>query len=84
MTEPPRNYRYETIDDNETLSLELPDGIGAVHIRTGNIHGPTGYPVITVEVVSDSLDTPARDGRLYEPQFNGIHNTVYMVGRPTT
>lgn len=22
------------------------------------------------------------DGRLYEPQFNQMQNTIYMVGRP--
>lgn len=82
MTEPLRRNRYETIGQDETLSVELPDGIGVVHIRTGNVQGRTGYPVIAVEVVSDSLDRPAEDGRLYEQQYSSAHSAIYMVGRP--
>jgi hypothetical protein len=76
--------RYESIGEHETFSVELPDGIGVVHIRTGSVHGPTGFPMVAVEVVSHSVDTPAADGRLYEPQFKPMHNTIFMVGRPTT
>lgn len=66
----------------KTLRVYLPNDIGYVEIRTGNVHGPAGYPVMAVEMVSLSIDTPAADGRLYEPQFNLGQNTVYMVGRP--
>lgn len=67
---------------DKTLRVLLPDGIGYVEIRTGNVHGLTGYPVVAMEVVSYALDAPAKDGRLYEPQFNLGQNTIYMVGRP--
>jgi hypothetical protein len=32
-------------------------------------------------VVSYSVDTPARDGRMYEPQVRAGRNTIYMIGR---
>ena len=67
---------------DETLRVLLPDGIGYVEIRTGNVHGPTGWPVVAVEMVSYALDTPAEDGRLYEQQFRQDQNAIYMVGRP--
>ncbi len=70
------------IHDGETLRAHLPHGIGYVEIRTGNVHGPTGYPVVAVEVVSNSIDAPAEDGRLYEPHFKHTHNMIYMVGCP--
>lgn len=80
MTDQTKNYAE--VGGNELLTVELPDGIGVVQISTGNKHGPTGYPVITVRVVSDALDTPARDGRLYEPRFSLVQNQIVMVGRP--
>jgi hypothetical protein len=70
--------------ESDTMRVVLPDGVGYVEIRTGNVHGPTGYPVVAAEMVSHSVDTPAADGRLYEPQFNLGQNTIYMVGRPDT
>jgi hypothetical protein len=70
--------------EEDTLRVLLPNGIGYVEIRTGNVHGPTGYPVVTTEMVSYAIDTPAADGRLYEPKFNLGRNTIYMVGRPDT
>jgi hypothetical protein len=70
--------------EEDTLRVLLPNGIGYVEIRTGNVHGPTGYPVVAAEMVSYSVDTPAEDGRLYEPQFSLGQNTIYMVGRPDT
>jgi hypothetical protein len=69
-------------DDPPVFRVFLPHGIGYVEIRTGNVNGPTGYPVVAVEVVSDALDTPAQDGRTYEPFFNLGQNTIYMVGYP--
>lgn len=77
----PRTNRYETIGHEETLSVELPNGIGVVHIRTGNVEGRTGDPVVAVEVVSDTLDTPATDGRNYEQYYDSMHSTVRLVGR---
>jgi hypothetical protein len=66
---------------DKRLRVLLPDGIGYVEIRTGNVHGPTGYPVVGVELVSYALDTPARDGRLYEPARDR-DNGVVLIGRP--
>lgn len=77
----PRTNRYETIGREETLSVELPDGIGVVHIRTDNVEGRTGDPVVAVEVVSDSLDTPATDGRYYEAHYDSMQETIRLVGR---
>lgn len=82
MTEPLRTNRYETIGEDETFSVELPDGIGVVHIRTGNVQGRTGYPVVAVEVVSDTIDTPADDGRFYRAEYSSMHETIYLVGHP--
>lgn len=69
-------------EDEPTLRVRLPHGIGYVEIRTGNVHGPTGHPVVAVEVISNSVDTPAQDGRLYEQRCNHSHNMIYMVGIP--
>jgi hypothetical protein len=76
-----RTHRYETIGRKEVLSVELPDGIGVVHIRTGSVEGRTGDPVIGIEVASDTLDTPAADGRYYESRFNSVNETLYLIGR---
>lgn len=65
----------------ESVRVLLPDGIGYVEIRTGNVHGPTGYPVVAIEVVSETLDKPAEDGRMYEP-VGRMHDTVLLVGYP--
>lgn len=78
---PPRTGRYETVGERETLCVELPRGIGVVNIRTGLVHGPTGSPMISVEVVSDTLDTPADDGRFYEQHYNSMQETVHLIGR---
>jgi hypothetical protein len=77
-----RTYRYETIGGKEVLAVELPDGIGMVRIRTGERDTRTGYPRIAVEVVSDTLDTPATDGRFYESVYDSMQETIYLVGRP--
>lgn len=77
----PRTYRYETIGEDETLSVELPHGVGVVHIRTGNVEGRTGDPVVAVEVVSYTLDEPASDGRFYEQHYDSMQSTVRLVGR---
>jgi hypothetical protein len=84
MSQPLRTNRYETIGQHETLSVELPDGIGMVRIRTGEKDARTGYPRIAIEVVSDSLDTPADDGRYYASRFDQMQDTVYLVGHPDT
>ena len=68
---------------DKTLRVLLPDGIGYVEIRTGNVQGSTGYPVVGVEVVSSTIDTPADDGRLYEPTVVAWQNTILLTGRPT-
>lgn len=82
MSQPLRTNRYETIGEHETLSVELPNGIGVVNIRTGNVQGRTGYPMIAVEVVSDTIDSPANDGRYYEARYSSMHETIYLVGCP--
>lgn len=82
MTEPLHTTRYETVGQHETLSVELPHGIGVVHIRTGEKDVRSGYPMITVEVVSDTLDTPAADGRFYEESYDPMASTVRLIGRP--
>lgn len=69
------------IAQGESLKVWLPHGIGYVEIRTGNVEGRTGDPVVAVEVVSDTLDTPATDGRNYEQYYDSMHNTVRLVGR---
>lgn len=68
-------------DNNGTLRVDLPHGIGYVEIRTGDVHGPTGYPVIGVDVISQARNTPAEDGRLYEPARDRDCGVV-LVGRP--
>lgn len=75
-------HKYETIDEDEELHIELPHGIGVVRVRTGNVQGRTGYPVVAVEVVSDTIDRPADDGRFYRADYNSMHETIYLVGHP--
>lgn len=81
MSDSLRKTTYTTIDECETITIELPHGIGSVHIRTGNVEGRTGDPVIAIEVVSDTLDTPAFDGRYYEEKYDPMTSTVRLVGR---
>ncbi len=68
--------------DDKTLRVLLPDGIGYVEIRTGDVQGSTGNPVISVEVVSYHLDTPAKDGRMYEPEYRRHQNAIHLIGYP--
>lgn len=75
-----RPHRYETVGRKEVLSVELPDGIGVVHIRTGARDARTGNPAVEVQVVSDTLDTPAEDGRYYATRFDSMTDTVRLVG----
>lgn len=75
-------HRYMTVDLGDEMSIELPDGIGVVHIRTGGEQPRTGHPMISVEVVSDSIDTPADDGRFYQAEYSSAHETIYLVGHP--
>lgn len=77
----PRTTRYEAIGAKEILSVELPGGIGVVHIRTGEVQVRTKDPVVAIEVVSDTLDTPADDGRYYEAHYDSMQETVRLVGR---
>lgn len=78
----PRTTRYDTIGENETLSVELPNGIGVVHIRTAMVDVRSGNPAIVVEVNSDSLDTPAKDGRFYEERYDSMRSTITLIGYP--
>ena len=82
VTEPLRTTRYNQVGPAEELHIELPDGIGVVHIRTGEKDVRSGYPRVSVEVVSDTLDTPAADGRFYEETYDPMTSTVRLIGRP--
>jgi hypothetical protein len=75
-----RTHRYETIGPREVLSVELPDGIGVVHIRTGYRDTLTGNPNVEIQVVSDTLDTPAEDGRYYESRYDQMTETIRLIG----
>lgn len=77
-----RTHRYETIGPKEVLSVELPSGIGVVHIRTGYRDTRTGNPCVEVEVVSNTPDTPAEDGRYYESRIDLSTDTVRLIGYP--
>lgn len=79
---PLRRTRYETVGEHETLSVELPNGVGVVHIRTDDGTTMHGHPIITVELVSDTLDTPAADGRYYLPGISRRPNTMVLTGLP--
>jgi hypothetical protein len=68
-------------DDEAVIKIKLPRRIGYVEIRTDGVNGPTGYPVIGVDVVSKTRATPAADGRLYEPRFDR-DCAVVLIGRP--
>jgi len=70
-------------DDEKVLHVRLPGRIGYVEIRTGLLHGPTGYPTVGVEVVSDTVHTPADDGRIYSAVYTVRDDTVVLVGRPS-
>lgn len=65
----------------EAVKVLLPDGIGYVEIRTGNVHGPTGFPVVGVDVESKATQRPARDGLLYTP-YRDRESGVVLVGKP--
>jgi hypothetical protein len=70
------------LEPGDEARITLPNGIGYVEISTaGSVHGPTGYPVIGVEVVSASKNSPAADGRVYEPARDRDCGVV-LVGRP--
>lgn len=69
-------------DDEKILRVRLPEGIGYLEIRTGGVNGPTGYPAVAVEVVTDP-HTPAADGRLYSATYTVRDDTVVLVGRPS-
>lgn len=71
---------YTTLDDGDELTVELPNGVGAVTIRTGNVQGSTGAPVIAVSVVNDAQEDeePALDGRNYRTVFSAANDTVYL------
>lgn len=81
MNGPLRTSRYEAMGQHETLSVELPDGIGVIHIRTGEKDVRSGNPRVSVEVVSDTLDTPAADGRFYEETYDPMASTIRLIGR---
>lgn len=67
---------------NDLLRLDLPDRIGFVEIRTSGVHGPTGYPVIGVSLVSTRDLVPALDGLLYE-RIRDSNGDMLLVGKPS-
>jgi hypothetical protein len=71
---------------DKTLRVLLPDGIGYVEIRTGNVHGATGYPVVAIEAVSysEAEGKAAPDDRVYERRFRFDGSHLYLVGHPAT
>ena len=79
MTEPLKIYE---MSPGESVVVQLPHGIGYVEIRTDGVNGPTGYPAIGVDVISETKHTRADDGRLYHPQFDHSCGVV-LVGRPS-
>jgi hypothetical protein len=69
------------LSPGESAVVRLPHGIGYVEIRTTGVNGPTGHPVIGVDVVSETTRTDAADGRRYHPHFD--HDCgVVLVGDP--
>lgn len=77
----PGELRRERMhDDEQILRIDLPHGIGYVEIRTTGVHGPTGYPVIGVEVVSKTMHTEAADGRRY--RFQSTAHGGVLIGEP--
>lgn len=78
----PGELRTEKMHDDETiLKIMLPRGIGYVEIRTDSVNGRTGYPVIGVDVVSETKHSDAKDGRRYWPHFD--HDCgVVLIGEP--
>lgn len=77
----PNRNRYATLNHRETLSVELPNGIGVVHIHADQVEVRTGDPMIVIEVNSDTLDTPAADGRYYETRYDSMRESVFLIGR---
>lgn len=71
---------YTTLNDGDELSVELPNGVGCVTIRTGYVQGPNGLPVISVQVANDAQEDeePALDGRNYRTVFSDTNDTVYL------
>jgi len=67
-------------DGTETFRIDLPYGCGYVEIRAEK-HVRSGNPMFTTEVVSDSLDKPALDGRLYEQEIDTPYNAIHLIGR---
>lgn len=78
----PGELRVLTMHNDEgILRINLPRGIGFVEIHNnGSVHGPTGHPVIGVEVVSETRHSDAADGRRYYFQTSA-HGGV-LVGEP--
>ena len=78
----PGEHRTVLMHDNEpVLKIKLPHGIGYVEIRNdGAVHGPTGYPVIGVEVTSQTVHREAANGRLYH--FESSAHGGALVGEP--
>lgn len=78
MTEPTKIYE---MSPGESVTVQLPHGIGYVEIRTDGVNGATGWPAIGVDAVSRTTNTPAEDGRLYRPYFD--HDCgVVLIGEP--
>lgn len=81
MPEDGRTFHMNFPVAQKYLRIKLPHGIGYVEISQGNVHGPTGFPIIGVDAVSETKDTPAADGRNYEPARDRDSGVV-LVGRP--
>jgi hypothetical protein len=77
----PGELRVERMHDDEgILRIHLPRGIGFVEIHNNGVHGATGYPVIGVEVVSETLHSDAADGRRYS--FQSTAHGAVLIGEP--
>lgn len=79
MTDPTEIYQ---ISPDENILVHLPHGIGHVEIRTTDVNGATGHPVIGVEVHSKTEHSDAADGRRYRPIFETRDDTVVLIGEP--
>ncbi len=76
-----RHQHTRMRDGTQSFRIDLPYGAGYVEI-SADTHIKTGNPMFKVEVVSDSLDKPAEDGRLYEQEVDSAYDTIYLIGYP--
>lgn len=71
-------------DDGVTLRVMLPSGVGYVDIEPGRGGTLANRPVVAVDVVSTTIDTPAQDGRLYEVESSNVHHRLWLTGYSPT